>query len=117
MNLYKELEVYKRAYRLSVSVYKFASTLPKEEIYGLASQLKRAVTSIPLNIAEGYGKDDSKAELRRYLKMAQGSCAELEVLTDICMDVGYMERSIHDRYEAELVAISKMLYQLIKSIK
>ena len=116
MDLYKELVVYQKAYRLSISIYKYAGTMPSEERYGLASQLRRCATSIPLNISEGYGKDDSKAELKRYLKMAKGSCAELEVLMDICKDVGYMEEDAHQKYVDELNQISKMLYKLVSSI-
>ena len=117
MNLYKELEVYKRSYRLSISLFNYARTLPEEEKYGLSSQIKRASLSIPLNIAEGYGKDDSKPELKRYLKMAKGSCAELEVLTDICKDVGFMQNEAHEKYVSEIEQISKMLYGLIQSVK
>ena len=116
MDTYKELKVYQRSYKLSISIYKYAATMPENERYGLMSQIKRAATSIPLNIAEGYGKDDSKAELKRFLKMAKGSCAELEVLMDICKDVGYMEQSVHVKYVDEITQISKMLYQLVKSI-
>ena len=78
--MYKDLKVYERSYRLAVSIYRYAKTMPEEERYGLTSQLKRAATSIPLNIAEGYGKGDSKLEVKRYLKMAKGSCNEMEVL-------------------------------------
>ena len=116
MNLFKELTVYQKAYRLSISIYNYVKILPEDERYGLSAQLKRAVTSIPLNIAEGYGKDDSKAELKRYLKMAKGSCAELEVLMDICKDVGYMDNVSHEKYVDEIQQISKMLYQLLRSI-
>ena len=82
--MYRDLKVYQRSYKMAISIYKFAETMPSEEKYGLTSQIKRAATSIPLNIAEGYGKDDSKPERKRYLKMAKGSCSEMEVLLDLC---------------------------------
>ena len=116
MNLYKELVVYQRAYRFAISIYKYAKTMPQEERYGLVGQLQRCATSIPLNIAEGYGKDDSKSEIKRYLKMAKGSCAEMDVLLDICKDVGYMEQEDHAKYADEISQISRMLYQLVKSL-
>ena len=116
MDTYKDLKVYQRSYRLSISIYKYAKIMPEDERYGLMSQIKRAATSVPLNIAEGYGKDDSKTELKRYLKMAKGSCAEMEVLMDMCKDVGYMDSVTHDRYVEEVTQISKMLCGLVKSL-
>ena len=116
MNLYRELSVYQKSYRMSISLYKYTQTMPEDERYGLCAQIRRAAVSVPLNIAEGYGKDDSKAELKRYLKMAKGSCAELEVLMDVCKDIGYMESEAHQKYTDELTQISKMLYKLVAGI-
>ena len=116
MNLYKKLDVYARAYRLAIDLYKYANTLPKEERYGLASQIKSAAVSIPLNIAEGYGKDDTANEMKRFLKMAKGSARELEVLVDMCKDLDFMQAEAHSQYTNELQIISKMLYKLTNSI-
>ena len=90
--------------------------MPNDERYGLTSQIKRAATSIPLNIAEGYGKNDTKSEVKRYLKMAKGSCNELEVLMDMCKDLKFMDESAHKKYIAELSEIGAMLYGLSKSL-
>ena len=114
--MYKKLKVYQRSYKMAISIYKFAETMPKEERYGLTSQIKRAVTSIPLNIAEGYGKGDTDAEQRRYLKMAKGSCNEIEVLLDLCKDLGFMKDDAHQKYVNEIQEIGAMLYGLIKSL-
>ena len=114
--MYKDLKVYGRSYKLAVSLYKFSGTMPKEETYGLTSQIKRAATSIPLNIAEGYGKGDTKAELKRYLKMAKGSCNEMEVLLDLCKDLGFMQEYAHAKYVQEVQEIGAMLYGLMGSL-
>ena len=117
MNSYKDLLVFQRSYKLAVSIYRFTKGLPQDERYGMISQLKRAATSIPLNIAEGYGKDDSKRELMRFLKMSKGSCEELSVLLDLSKDLEYLEEKDHEKYLKEIDEIAKMLAGLVKSIK
>ena len=114
---YKDLEVYKKSYQSALEMHQVTLQFPKQETYELGSQLRRAATSIPLNIAEGYGKEDTKGEIKRYLRIAKGSCSELSVLLEICKDVGYIEEIWQERYEREIEEISRMLYGLIKSIK
>ena len=114
--LYKDLKVYQRSYKLAISLYKFAGTMPKEERYGLTSQIKRAATSIPLNIAEGYGKHDTNAEIKRYLRMAKGSCNELDILIEMCKDLNFIEKSACEKYVNEIQEIGAMLYGLMKSL-
>ena len=108
------LIVYTKSYELAVSIYKFSNTLPKEEQYGLTSQLRRASVSIPLNIAEGYGKQSSKAEFKRYLMMAKGSCCEMGVLLDLSRDLEYLTIGQHKSYYDKYEEIEKMLYSLIQ---
>ena len=111
---FKDLKVYEKSYALSVELYRYANTLPSEERFGLASQLKRAGTSIPLNIAEGYGKRESAAEFKRYLMMAKGSCNEMQVLLDLCGDLGYMDQADHGRWTGAYDEIGRMLNGLIE---
>ena len=106
---YRDLKVYERSYRAAVSIYRMTSVLPREELYGLTSQMKRAATSIPLNIAEGYGKKESASEFKRFLLMAIGSCDEMRVLLDLCRDLDYISNEDHDAYEKEYDEIGKML--------
>ena len=98
---------------LSVEMYRKSSSMPKEETYGLISQIKRAATSIPLNIAEGHGKQESKAEFKRFLLMAKGSCNEMQVLLDLSMDLGYMSESEHREFIERYEEVAKMLVGLI----
>ena len=115
--MYKDLKVYQKSYRLAISLYRYTGTLPAEERYGLTSQIRRASMSIPLNIAEGFGKCDSNLETNRFLKISKGSCNELEVLIDFCKDFGYMDEKSHHKYQNEISEIGKMLHGLGKSLK
>ena len=111
---YETLKVYKLSYELALSIYKFAKEMPEEERYGITSQVKRASLSIPLNIAEGYGKQDSENELKRYLKMAKGSCNEMYVLISFLKDIGMMKEEHAKKYESNYEEVERMLYGLIR---
>ena len=116
MQSYKELVVYQRAYAQAIKMYRLAGKFPQEEQYGLTSQIKRAATSIPLNIAEGYGKLETGKELLRYLSMARGSSAEMEVLLNFSKDLGYITGEEYREAIEEQEAVGKMLTGLIKSV-
>lgn len=77
MKDFRNLRVWEKAHHLTLEIYRVTSAFPKEETYGLTSQIRRACVSIPANVAEGCGRD-SEAELLRYLKIAMGSSSELE---------------------------------------
>ena len=109
---FRDLKVYERSYKAALGIYRISSGLPKEESYGLASQMKRAATSIPLNIAEGYGKRENVNEFKRFLLMAVGSCDEMKVLLDLTKDLGFIEQEVHQIYEQEYDEIGKMLMVL-----
>ncbi len=106
---YKDLKVYERSYKAAVRMYQISSTFPSEEKYGLTSQIKRAATSIPLNIAEGYGKRESAAEFKRFLSMAIGSCNEMQVLTDLIKDLDFIDSKLHEKIVKEYDEIVRML--------
>ena len=106
---YKDLVVYTKSYQAALDVYRVTKTFPREEIYGLMSQLKRAATSIPLNIAEGYGKRQSANEFKRFLMMAIGSSDEIRVLLDFSKDLGYVAPEVHETLYAAYDEIGKML--------
>lgn len=90
---HEELEVYKRAFALSLAVHKASLEFPKMEQYALADQIRRASKSICANIAEGYAKQSfSVAEFKRFLGMAIGSCAECRVWLDYCFALGYIDQ-------------------------
>ena len=110
---YKDLEVYKKAYSLTKLVYSFAAGYPKEEIYGLTSQIKRAGLSVVLDIAESYSRKQNINDLKRYLTMAIGSADELNVLIDLSRDLGYLNE---DGY-AQLYAMCNDCRKMLISMK
>jgi four helix bundle protein len=84
---YRELEVWKRAIELSVVLYKLTRDFPREEIYGLTSQLRRAGVSVASHIAEGYGRS-TKGEFRSFLGVARGSTLEVQTQLVIARELG-----------------------------
>ncbi len=111
---FEDLEVFKRAYRLSLEIHRVSLALPKAEQYGLASQIRRASKSIPANVAEGFGKQRlSRAEFHRFLMMAMGSADEMRVWSRYCLDLGYVEEATWRRWRDEYQEIARMLHGLI----
>ena len=116
MASYRDLKVYEKAYALVLEIYRATNGMPKEEQYGLKSQIRRASVSIPLNIAEGYGKMAGKRETARYLMMARGSCCEMEVLVSLLHDLGYWQREAYEKFTEGYGEVGKMLAGLIKTV-
>ena len=109
---YKDLEVYQEGYRLSVKLYKEVNDLP-QEAFELVKQTKRSAMSIPLNIAEGYGKKESVPEFKRYLRMAMGSANEIEVLLEMLKDLNYFEQETYEPYIEAYQVLGKRLNVLL----
>ena len=107
---FEDLDVFQRAYRVSLEVHKESLGFPKIEQYALADQIRRASKSICANIAEGFAKQRrSSAEYRRYLLMAIGSADEMRVWVRYCLDLNYIDGTTSARWHDEYVAIAKML--------
>ena len=113
---YEDLKVYEKSYKSALSIYRMTENFPKEEIYGLTSQIRRAATSIPLNIAEGYAKRESQAEFKRYLMMALGSSDEMQVLLNFVKDLGYINTETYEKSREIYKEIAKMLNSMVRSI-
>lgn len=110
---FRELEVYKKAYSLSLAIHESSLAFPKHEQYSLADQLRRCSRSICANIAEGYAKQAfSKPDFRRFLSIAIGSTTETQVWCDFARDLDYIPLSTHTHLETELIRIDKMLRSL-----
>jgi len=112
---YKDLNIWKRSIELVEDVYKITKNFPKEEIYGLTSQLRRAAVSIPSNIAEGFTRLHNK-EYRQFLYISLGSCAELNTQIIISSRLSYLSNEKVNRTLNEIEEISKMIMGLIKKI-
>jgi len=112
---FKDLDIWKRSVKLVEDVYKTTNPFPKEEIYGLTSQLKRAVISIPSNISEGFARFHNK-EYRQFLYISLGSCAELTTQIIIASRLEYLEKNKANKLLNEIEEISKMIMSLIKKL-
>jgi four helix bundle protein len=112
---FRELDIWNLAMEIVIDIYKHTKTFPKEEIYGLANQMRRAVVSIASNIAEGFNRYHNK-EYRQFLYIALGSCAELETQIEICISLGYITQSERDKIIEKIDHESRMLRNLIKRI-
>ena len=113
---FEELEVFKRAYRVSLDIHRASLGFPSLEQYALADQVRRSSKSICANIAEGFGKSNrSKSELKRFLSMAVGSADEMRVWLRYCLDLGYIPESSWRAWRDEYEEIAKMLQGLSKS--
>jgi four helix bundle protein len=84
---YKELVAYQKAYQLVLEIYRLSGSFPKEELYGLTSQIRRAAVSVPSNIAEGTMR--GSREYLQFLKVSLGSAAEVETQLSLCKDLGF----------------------------
>jgi len=92
MRDFKKLNVWRKAHLLTLEVYKATAGFPRDELYGLTSQVRRACVSIPANIAEGYGRD-GEAEFGRFLRIALGSASELEYHLCLAFDLKFLKNT------------------------
>ena len=113
MHNYKNLEVWKRSLELATQVYSLTNNFPKEEKYGLVSQIRRCSVSISSNIAEGSGRGSDR-EFRLFLNYALGSCFELETQLLISQNLELVVEEIQNNILSELTQIQKIIYTLIK---
>lgn len=113
---HKRLDVWNKAIDLTVDIYRLSDRFPKAEIYGLTSQMRRAVVSVPSNIAEGAARQ-TKKEFINYLHMAQGSLSELDTQLVIANRLEYISVETFKEIENAIETISKMITGLIKSLK
>ena len=112
----EELEVFGRAYRVSLEVHRASLEFPRIEQFALADQVRRASKSICANLAEGFGRQQqSKPEFRRFLMMALGSADEMQVWTMYCRDLGYIGADMAERWQGEYREIARMLTALHRS--
>ncbi|MBL7055796.1 four helix bundle protein [Candidatus Woesearchaeota archaeon] len=114
--LYKKMEIFQLGYSLTVDVIKLVEKLPDKEKDNIASQMRRAVTSIPVNIAEGSVKKSQK-EFLNYLSHAYGSAKELEVLLMLCRDLRYIPIKTFDRIHNDLDKLMAKLFGFMENIE
>ena len=114
-NSYKDLIVWQKAMDLVVEVYSITKLLPHDEQYGLSTQLRRAVVSVPSNIAEGNSRNTTK-EYIQFLNIALGSKAEVETQLEICLRLGYVNEEQIGKSLGLCEEVGKMLNSIIKKL-
>jgi four helix bundle protein len=93
MRNYRDLQVWKKSHNVALDLYRVSQSFPREELYGMTSQIRRAAISIGANLAEGCGRQTS-AELARFVKIAMGSASELDYHLLVCRDLGLLRMTI-----------------------
>jgi len=116
MEDFKDLIVWTKAHRLTLAVYKRTRTFPKEEMYGLTSQVRRASASIGANIAEGCGRR-SDAEMKRFLQIARGSASELECHLRLAKDLQFLPVEDFKDLEEKILEVQRMLASLVQRLQ
>ncbi len=113
---YKELKVWQKSYQLCLEIYRITVKFPKEEKYGLTSQIRRSAVSIPSNIAEGYGRKTT-LDYTSMLYISYGSVCELETQVLLAGDLDLIEKGELSTLNKDIAEIERMLKALIKSLE
>jgi four helix bundle protein len=113
---FRDLTVWQRSMRMAVEVYRLTEGFPREEIYGLTSQMRRAAVSIPSNIAEGHGRLGPN-EYRQFLGVARGSNFELETQLEIARSLGKGDPKLLNEVEGLSHEVGKMIYGVLSAMK
>ena len=116
MHNFKQLEIWRKSQALCIGVYEATNDFPKEETFGLQSQIRRSAVSIPSNIAEGTSRNSNK-EVVRFIEIALGSAYELETQLMIASRLKYLENSIFESLSEELNSIIQMSIKFRKRLK
>ena len=113
---FKDLNVWKEGHKLVLDIYKITKTFPKDELFGLTNQIRRAAVSITSNISEGFNRISHKEKLQFYF-IALGSLAETQNQLLIAKDIGYVKLEVFDKIESQLIVVQKLLNGFIKSTR
>ena len=112
---YRDLEIWKKGIEVVKGIYKLTEKFPKQETYGLISQMRRSATSIPSNVAEGFKRYHNK-EYKQFLHMTLGSCAELETQVTIAKELKCIQQSEEAILLEKLDHIGRMISNLLKKL-
>ena len=115
MKDFRNLKVWEKAHQLALSLYPVTASFPRQEAYGLVSQIRRAASSIPSNIAEGCGREGDP-ELARFCIIARGSATELEYQLLLAHDLTFIQPKDYEQLSAQTVEIKRMLTVLVQKL-
>ena len=116
METHKDLRVWQQSIEMVTSIYLMTQSFPKEEMFGLVSQLRRASVSVPSNIAEGYARGTDKEKLH-FLRISSGSMSEVETQLLLSLNLGYIDQEKYNELSEIVTSVWKQLNSLITSIK
>ncbi len=113
---YRGLIVWQRADELAFRIYMVTRNFPKEEMFGIISQMRRAIVSVPANIVEGYARSSKKEKLQFY-NIANASLAEVEYYLDFSLRLNYLEKNMHNELSNLRSEVGRLLHGFIKSTR
>jgi four helix bundle protein len=116
MRDFRQIKVWAKAHNLTLEIYRATSRFPREELYGLTSQLRRSCSAIPANIAEGFGRGGNK-EIARFLQIAMGSAYEAEYHLLLAIDLGLLTRAGYEWLEPQVIEVKRMLAALLAKVR
>jgi four helix bundle protein len=116
MKDFRTLKVWEKSHQLALAVYKVTKNFPKDELYGLTAQIRRASMSIPTNIAEGCGRH-TDADFARFLQIAMGSASETEYQLILARDLEFLGSQEYEKLQSEVEEVKRMLASLIKTLR
>jgi len=116
MKDFRQLKVWEKAHYLALAIYKVSVNFPKEELYGLTSQIRRSSVSVPTNIAEGCGRN-SDAEFARFLQIAMGSASETEYLLLLAHELSFLRNNDYKKLQNDTEEVKRMLASFLKTLR
>ena len=116
MQSFRTLRVWEKSHRLTLDIYASSKTFPRDEMYGLTSQMRRASASVGMNIAEGCCRKGN-VELVRFLQIAMGSASELEYQLLLAHDLDYLQNPEYEKLTTQAVEVKRMLASLMQKVK
>ena len=116
MRDFRQVKVWEKSHRLTVQIYQVTRKFPKEELFGLTSQIRRSCSSIPANIAEGCGRGSNK-EYAQFLQIAMGSAVELDYHFLLAYDIGYINSIVYQDLSSQISEIKRMLSVLLQKVR
>ncbi len=115
MQDFRNLEVWKKSHELTLEAYRITECFPRSEMFGLSSQIRRAASSVPTNLAEGCGR--TQAEFARFVQIALGSACELEYEFLLAKDLSLLPLESYDETNARMIEVKRMLQSLLRRIQ
>ena len=113
---YRKLKVWKKAHKMAIEIYKITKGFPREELYGITSQLRRSAFSVPINIVEGHASN-SKKEFLSFLNIANRSLVETEYLLEVCEELRFLNKLTYEELEVLRREVAVMLTAFVKSVR